>query len=129
MLDFTEKCASANVVHNSYGLIDDIKDKYVLGGNRGKILSSHKLVVFANFLPNMECFGVDRWSFFHTTLGQVFFHCEKASRGTYKCSIARENKTSNVDPQMKLSTKDVKTDQQLTVEYHYLFGTDNKNTK
>ena len=130
VFDFTEKGASANVVHKSYGLIEGIKNKYVFGENREKqVLSSHKVVVFANFLPNMKCFSMDRWSFFHTTLGQVFFHCEKASRGTYKCSISRKNKSSNVNPQMKLSTTDVNTDQQLTEEYHYLFGADLKNPK
>ena len=74
---------------------------------------------FGDFLVQHGMIRHEIMIFFHTTLDQVFFHCEKANRGTYKCSIFRENKSSNVNLQMKLSTKYVKTNQQLTEEYFY----------
>ena len=65
---------------------------------------------FGDFLVQHGMIRHEIMIFFHTTLDQVFFHCEKANRGTYKCSIFRENKSSHVYLQMKWSTKDVNTE-------------------
>ena len=101
--------------------MEDIKNASVETGKYSgykKTLRSTTLVVFANFLPNLSIFSLDRWKFFHTKLGEVFVSCKTGiSEFTYACFLDRiENKCdSALDPSAKKEIE--KTDKQLIAEY------------
>lgn len=57
-------------INEIFGVLEDIKNKYRVSGKyRGlaKIITSHKIVVFANQLPNLDKLSLDRWFFSYTT--------------------------------------------------------------
>ncbi len=105
----------------SYKLVGQIKDGMVQVGRLNKFVRSTTIVIFANFLPNMANFSIDRWSFFHTTLGPVYLNCVKVGR-FYNCAIAKENKTCDVDVDLNGMMNSRKTDSEFLDEYFSLFG-------
>ncbi len=57
-------------INEMFGVLEDIKNNYLVSGKyRGlaKIITSHKIVVFANQLPNLDKLSLDRWHFSYTT--------------------------------------------------------------
>ena len=62
-----------------YGLLEQLKNGLIQSGKyRGtsKQMLSNKVVVIANFFPNLIGLSIDRWSFFHTRLGEVKICCK-----------------------------------------------------
>ena len=60
--------------------------------NEDKCLKSTKLVILACFVPNMSMLCLARWSFYHTTIGTVYFNCQPTRDGkTYTMTLAKEN--------------------------------------
>lgn len=80
--------------------------------------------MFANFLPNMSSLSLDRWSFFHTKLGTVYFDCRPV-RGNkeYVCVLSRLNKCSVRNFRL-LCHSEVLTDQELALEYLNMYNFD-----
>ena len=121
IFDFTRTCDN---VYETYGLIEDIKnscvDSFKYSGS-GKELRSNTIVVFSNFLPNMCALSHDRWSFFHTRLGSVFFHCQPVKGDKeYACLLSEKNSCSVKNPKLKFLAE--KSDDDLIREYvdHHL---------
>ena len=62
-----------------YGLLEQLKNGLIQSGKyRGtsKQMLSNKVVVIANFFPNLIGLSIDRWSFFNTRLGEVKICCK-----------------------------------------------------
>ena len=60
-------------MNDFFALVEDLKNKYVFSSKyKGCVKTpvSNKIVIFANQLPNLTFLSIDRWSFFHTKLGQ-----------------------------------------------------------
>ena len=58
-----------------------------------KILDSNKLVVLADFLPNMSTLTLETWSFFHIKYGTVYVECKpnRKLEKEYICFISKSN--------------------------------------
>ena len=100
--------------------MEDIKNESVETGKYGgceKTLRSTTLLVFANFLPNLNVLSLDRWKFFHTKLGEVFVSCKPASEATYVCSINRSENECDTLLDSSFTRGVNKTDQQMILEY------------
>lgn len=122
IMDFTRTCENT---YEAYGLMEDIKNGCVESTKYSgceKILKSRKIVIFSNSLPNMKALSMDRWSFFHTKLGEVFLSCATSGSKAFKCSIVRDgNKCDpDLDPRVKPLTSN--TDRDFINEYLELFN-------
>ncbi len=120
--DFVRMDAS---ILETYSFIENIKNKKVYSGKYSgtrKRLRSRKVVVFSNFLPNMRVLSIDRWKFFHTKLGEVFFTGEPIGNGLeFKNVLAREKNTCSIS-NPKAKCKILLTDEEFFQEYLTLFN-------
>ena len=77
-----------------YRLMEDILSKgfecfYKL---RPKFLHSNKLVILADFLPNMAALSLESWTFFHIKYGTVYVECKLSyPKKEYSCFVAKKN--------------------------------------
>lgn len=95
-------------VHSFFNLMHDIKLGVSPTLNKKKgcnVFKQNKLIILANFLPNMSLLPLDRWSFYHTTLGMVGFNCVPANMST-KYSMFLSNKTMCSVTDESLTTHD-----------------------
>lgn len=56
---------------------------------RDVFLRSKKLIIFANFMPNLSLLPLDWWVMFHTRMGQVCLNCVPDYERGYSCTISR----------------------------------------
>ena len=109
-------------VHSFFNLMHDIKLGVSPTLNKKKgcnVFKQNKLVILANFLPNMSLLPLDRWSFYHTTLGMVGFNCVPANMST-KYSMFLSNKTMCSVTDESLTTHDKEktlSDEALIFDY------------
>ena len=110
-------------LQNMIGDMENIKTGVIPSTNsknEDKYLKSTKLVVFANFLPNMSLLSLERWSFYHTVLGVVYFNCQPTIEGkTYTMTLSKENEccVNNTN----LTAVDVLNDDIMLFDYVFLY--------